>query len=68
MFNFLCRHNTVKVVRWHRDTVRPYMQGKQLYVDIHGFHNFIRCCKCGKFLNISQIEQLFAPKLGQNDE
>jgi len=58
----LCRHNTVRVVRWHRDCVTEDMDGKQLYVDRYDVHNFVRCCNCGKFLETGQIDKLFEQK------
>lgn len=60
----ICRHNLVRVVRWHPDVVGDDIKDKLLYVDDLNVHNFVQCKKCGQFLNTNQKEKL----RGQKDE
>lgn len=56
----LCRHSTVRVIRWHWKCVTPAMRGKELYVDRFKVHNFVQCCSCKRILNTDQAgERLF---------
>ena len=56
---FLCRHNEVGVIRYHKDCVPNEWKGKELYVDVHRVVNFVRCRKCLTILNGVQTEKLF---------
>lgn len=67
MFKFLCRHNRVKVVRWHPDVISKSMKNKVLYTDEKGVGvlNFVQCDKCGKFLDTNQKQRLYAEKVNE---
>jgi hypothetical protein len=59
---WLCRHKTVKVIRWHASCVPAEWIGKELYVDTHDVVNLVQCCGCGTILQGAQTEPLFASK------
>lgn len=59
---FRCTHETIRVVRWHADSVRPDMRDKLLYVDRHDVHCFAACVDCGTFLKGKQMEKLYDTK------
>jgi len=62
MFKFLCRHNRVRVIRWHPDILPESWKDKILYVDDKGdgIINLVCCDKCGKILDTNQKERLYA--------
>lgn len=54
-----CRHNVVRVIRWHASCVTPQMRNKVLYVDRLAVHNFVQCACCERILWVDQSERLF---------